>query len=47
LAGLISGYIQHFTYAGLFLVLVLYGMGLFYLSRLPLFDRNALRTRAE
>jgi membrane protein DedA with SNARE-associated domain len=28
LAGLISGYIQHFTYAGLFLVLVLCGMGL-------------------
>jgi len=28
LAGLISGYIQHFSYAGLFLVLVLCGMGL-------------------
>lgn len=28
MAGFVSGYIQHFTYAGLFLVLVLCGMGL-------------------
>ncbi|HKV53566.1 MAG TPA: DedA family protein [Candidatus Binataceae bacterium] len=28
MAGLVSGYIQHFTYAGLFLVLLLCGLGL-------------------
>lgn len=45
MTGLVSGYIEHFTYAGLFLVLVLCGLGLPVPEELPLLTGGFLAYR--